>query len=49
MRPKNNESVATARMKNKNEEKDKQKYEYNWYMNKLSLMVLCASLKPKFW
>jgi len=34
--------VATARMKNKNEEKDKQKYEYNWYMNKLSLMVLCA-------
>jgi len=42
MRPKTNESVATARRKNKNEEKDKQKYEYNWYMNKLSLMVLCA-------
>jgi len=42
MRPKRDESVATARKKNKNEEKDKQKYEYNWYMNKLSLMVLCA-------
>ena len=42
MCPKTNESVATARRKNKNEEKDKQKYEYNWYMNKLSLMVLCA-------
>jgi len=42
MRPTKDESVATARRKNKNEEKYKQKYERNWYMNKLSLMVLCA-------
>jgi len=49
MRPKTNESVATARRKNKNEEKDNQKYEYNCYTNKLSLILLCAWLKPKFW